>query len=163
MRANQAGRWAVLAVMAAVLASTPLAAQMKPTAPGTAGDPAWQGIVKLTDGRTFVTDGGIALDAALAKPAALPERVLPPASAKTIERYLAAALKDECASADLKPNPNGRTYIAPSGLALSTTYVNFLRRVLPARTLRFRMGTELEPMVIVSDGKAVGVLMGVKR
>ena len=57
----------------------------------------------------------------------------------------------------------GRTFAAPSGLLLNSTYVNFLRRVLPNRTLRFRMEAEMTPMIIMSDGKAVGVLMGVKQ
>jgi hypothetical protein len=47
-----------------------------PTAPGTPGDPAWQGTLSLTDGRTFVTDGGLAIDAALARPATVPARAL---------------------------------------------------------------------------------------
>jgi hypothetical protein len=41
--------------------------------------------------------------------------------------------------------------------------VNFLKRVLSTRTLRFRMGEELQPMVIVSGDQRVGVLMAVKR
>src|SRR5215510_3103594 len=45
--------------------------RMKPTAPGTPGDPAWQAVVRLSDGRTLVTDGGIAIEARLAKLARL--------------------------------------------------------------------------------------------
>lgn len=150
-------------VCAAICGSDIVSAQLKTTAPGSSGDPVWQRTLHLSDGRTFVTDGGLAMDAALAKPAALPEQTLPEASAKSIEKYLAATLKDEFALAQLTANPNGQTYAAPSGLLLNSTYVNFLRRVLPNRTLRFRMEAELTPMVILSDGKAVGVLMGVKR
>jgi hypothetical protein len=148
---------------AAALGPDAVYAQLKTTAPGSAGDPVWQRTLHLSDGRTFVTDGGIAIDAALAKPASLPTPALPDASAKTIEKYLAATLKDEFSVSELTANPNGRTYASPSGLLLNSTYVNFLRRVLPNRTLRFRMETELTPMVIMSDGKAVGVLMGVKK
>ena len=150
-------------ICAAAFGSDAVSAQLKTTAPGSAGDPVWQRTLHLSDGRTFVTDGGIAMDAALARPASLPAQTLPAASAQYIEKYLTATLKDEFALADLTANPNGRTYAAPSGLLLNSTYVNFLRRVLPNRTLRFRMEAELTPMVIVSDGKAVGVLMGVKR
>jgi hypothetical protein len=153
-----------LALMcAAPFGSAIVYAQIKATAPGTAGDPVWQRTLHLSDGRTFVTDGGIAMDASLAKPASLPAQPLPEASAKVIEKYLAATLRDEFALSDLKANPNGRTYAAPSGLLLSSTYVNFLRRTLPNRTLRFRMETEMTPMVIMAEGKAVGVLMGVKK
>ena len=69
-----------------------------PTAPGTPGDPAWQGTLSLTDGRTFVTDGGLAIDAALARPATVPARAL---AAKVLEDYLNAPHKDECGFGDL--------------------------------------------------------------
>ena len=138
-------------------------AQLKPTAPGTPGDPVWQRTLHLSDGRTFVTDGGLAIDAALAKPASLPPATLPEASAKVIEQYLAAKPKDDVAFSDLKLAPNGTSYLSPTGLALNATYVNFLKRILPTRTLRFRMGEELQPMVIESGGKPVGVLMAVRR
>lgn len=149
---------------ASVLAAAPPAGQrITPATPGTKGDPVWTRTLHLSDGRTFVSDGGLAIDAALAKPAALPTVVLPPASAKLIEGYLSAPLKDEVSVTALTPNPNGRTFEAPSGVLLNATYVNFLKRILPTRSLRFRMETEQQPMVILSDGKPVGVLMAVKR
>ena len=79
--------------------------RMKPTEPGTPGDPRWQGQVRLKDGRTFVTDGGLAIDAALARPDPLPARVL---AAKVLEDYLAAKPKDEFSVNDLKKAANGR-------------------------------------------------------
>jgi len=81
-------------ICAAAFGSDAVSAQLKTTAPGSAGDPVWQRTLHLSDGRTFVTDGGIAMDAALAKPASLPSQTLPEASAKYIERYLGATLKD---------------------------------------------------------------------
>jgi hypothetical protein len=141
----------------------PVSAQMKPSVPGTPGDPVWQRTLHLSDGRTFVTDGALAMDAALAKPASLPDSTLPAASAARVESYLAAPLEDECAFADLKANADGRTYTAPSGLRLNATYINFLKRTLSTRSLRFRMGKELQPMVILFEGKRVGVLMAVRR
>ena len=137
--------------------------QIRPTSPGTKGDPVWTRTLHLSDGRTFVSDGGMAIDADLAKPATLPTIVLSGASAKLIEGYLAAPLKDDVPVTGLIPNLNGRTFAAPSGLLLNATYVNFLKRILPARSLRFRMETEQQPMVVLSDGKPVGVLMAVKR
>ena len=75
------------------VASQPLVAQsrMKPTAPGTSGDPIWQGVVLLSDGRRLVTDGGIAIDAALAKLPKLPEKEFP---GKVIENYFSLPLKE---------------------------------------------------------------------
>ena len=92
---------------------------MKPTAPGTPGDPTWQGILRMRDGRTFVTDGGLAIDAALAKPAKLPDREV---SAKILEDYLGAAYKDECGFKDLDAAASGLTVTTPSGIALNATY-----------------------------------------
>jgi hypothetical protein len=134
-------------------------ARMKPTAPGSQGDPVWQGVLRFADGRTFVTDGGLAIDAALAKPAQLPTRELP---SKVLERYFNAPHKDEYGFGDLTAALSGRTYSAPDGVALNATYVAFLRRVLP-RSARFRIAGQMQPVVIVADGKTVGVLMPVKQ
>ena len=67
--------------------------KVRPAAPGAAGDPQWQRVVHLSDGRTFVSDGGLALDAAIAKPRALPSSVLGPAGVKVLEGYMAAPLR----------------------------------------------------------------------
>ena len=66
--------------------------RMKPTAPGSQGDPVWQGVLRFTDGRTFVTDGGLAIDVAYAKPAKLPTREIP---SRVLEKYFSAGHKDE--------------------------------------------------------------------
>lgn len=122
----------------------------------------WQKQVRLHDGRTFVSDGRFALDAALAKPAAPPSTVLPEATAKIIEGYLTAELPDEFGLSQLTDR-SGHKYTAPSGVVLNPIYVDYLRRALPASRLRFRMKGDMEPVVIVLDGKAVGLLMPMKR
>lgn len=134
--------------------------RMKPTAPGTSGDPIWQGVVLLSDGRRLVTDGGIAIDAALAKLPTLPEKEFP---GKAIENYFNLPLKDEYRFSDLRAPGNGRTYTTPSGIPLSATYIDYLRRILSPESARFRMGGELQPVVILVDGKPVGVLMPVRK
>jgi hypothetical protein len=155
-------RIATTLVIILTLAATVLLAQtrMKPTTPGATGDPAWQAVVRLSNGRTLVTDGGIAIEAALAKLARLPEKEF---SGKVIENYFNLPLKDEYRFSDLTPPANGRTYITPSRIPLNATYLDYLRRILPAASVRFRMGGELEPVVILVDGKAVGVLMPVRK
>jgi hypothetical protein len=149
-------------VIVATLVAQVLLAQsrIEPTAPGTTGDPAWQAVARLSDGRTLVTDGGLAIEAALAKLARLPEKEF---SGKVIENYFNLPLKDEYRFGDLTPPANGRTYATPSGIPLSATYLDYLRRVLPAASVRLRMGGELQPVVILVDGKAVGVLMPVRK
>jgi len=140
----------------ALLAQTTL----KPAAPGTAGDPAWQGVVRMSDGRRFVTDGGLAVDVAVARPAKLPDRELP---GKTLESYLAASSPVEFGFGDLVVAPTGHTYTAPQGIPLNATYINYLRRILPSRDVRFRMSGALQPVVVLAGGKAVAVLMPVRR
>jgi hypothetical protein len=93
------------------------AAQQPPVKPQSlmAGDaPAWNRVLKLSDGRTFVTNGHIALD----------------------------------------------RYVAPSGLWLNMDYIDYLRRVLPAARLRTKR--DLDPVVIVLDGKPVGLVMALR-
>ena len=140
----------------ALLAQTP----MKPTTPGISGDPVWQGVLRMADGRTFVTDGGLAIDASLAKPAKLPEREIPP---KVMQDYLSVANPNEYGLSDLTAAPSGKTYSAPNGVALNATYVDFLRRILPGGSVRLRVGEKRQPIVIVADGRAVGVLMPVAQ
>lgn len=153
----------LILVSAGVPAVTAQQQRMKPTAPGTPGDPKWQRHLRLSDGRTFVTDGGLALDAALAKPATLPGEVLSSASSKVLEGYMAAKRKDECSVSELKKAANGRSYTSPTGIGFNATYIDYLRRILPAASLRFRMEAHLDPVVIVSNGTVVGVLMPVAR
>ena len=152
---------AIAIVTAAVISSQVLLAQpMKRTATGTAGDPIWQGTLHADDGRTFVTDGGFVIDAALARPAKLPERTIPP---KVLQDYLSTPHKDEFGFSDLVAAASGKTYSAPNGIALSSTYVNFLRRVLSGTSVRFRMSGGLQPIVVFADAVAVAVLMPVKQ
>ena len=151
---------AAAAVVLAAQAVLALQSPMKPTAPGTRGDPVWQGTLRMPDGRTFVTDGGLVIDAALAKPAKLPDRELAP---KVLEDYFSAVHKDEYGFGDFKAAASGKTYTAPNGIALNATYIDFLRRTLPVASARFRMREGLTPIVIVVNGKPVGALMPVKQ
>src|SRR5436190_11755000 len=57
-----------------------------------AAGPVWRRVVHLDDGRTLVSDGPLALDLALTKPAALPTQTLPEASGKLVQKYLTAEL-----------------------------------------------------------------------
>ena len=153
----------LLVTVAAFLGPIPVSAQtkapMKPAAPGTLGDPVWQGTLRMSDGRTFITDGGLAVDAAFAKTATLPARELP---GKVLEDYMKAPHKNECGFADLTLAATGKTYASPGGIALSATYIDYLRRIAP-RSSRFRMTEPGRPVVLVADGSPIAVLMPVKQ
>ena len=135
---------------------------LMPSAPGNTA-PTWQRTLRLSDGRSFVTDGGLAMDATLAKPATLPAEVLPEASARFIERHLTAPPPDEFTLSQLSTGPDGRAYRTPSGVHLNQTYIDFFRRTLPTATLRLRTSGAREPVVILLDGKPIGVFMPVAR
>jgi hypothetical protein len=125
VRVSRALVWRTLLALSVllVLPASVDAAQKRttPAVPGASGDPVWQRTVKMTDGRTFVTDGGLALDVAVAKPPALPHDALPQTTTKIFEGYMAAPVKDEYALSDLKAAATGKTYTAPSGVALNAT------------------------------------------
>jgi hypothetical protein len=81
----------------------------------------------MIDGRTFVSDGGLAIDAALAKPATLPPNVIPGAA---FERLFSTQSPNEFGLSQLSANPYGRTYKSPTGVHMSKTYIDFLRSTL---------------------------------
>ena len=135
----------------ALLAQTP----MTHAVPGTSNDPVWQGLILMDDGRTFVTDGALVIDAALAKPAKLPERKIP---GKVMLDYFNATYTDECGLRYLR-RTSDRAYATPSGIALNSTYVNYLGRILPSRSTSLRMTAPRQPVLIVVNGKPAGVLM----
>ena len=151
----------VSVALIAVLTVSAAAIQDKPKTAG--GGPAWKRVVKIADGRSFVTDGSLAIDAAIAKPAVLPAEVLTAGTARLLERYLAARLKDEFALSDLKASGAAGNLAAPSGVLLNAVHIEYLRRTLPASKLRFRMESDVDPVVILSDGTAIGVLMPMRR
>jgi hypothetical protein len=130
-------------------------------APQESNEIGWNRMFRLSDERLFVTDGAITLDAELAKPSVLPGTELPAATGQIMERYMAAELPDEFALRDLRRGARPETYEAPSGVTLAAKYVEFLRRVVPLASLR--MKGDLEPVVISSDGKAVGLVMAMAR
>ena len=96
----------------------------------------------MPDGRTFVPDGGMSIDAELAKPAAMPEK-LPPETGKTIVKHLASPYDREATLGDLRPGARPNTFVTPDGVILNGNYVTLLRdrrspgcRVPPLRSRR---------------------------
>lgn len=154
----------IVTVAVVMLSTPPLVAQapqpLKPTAPGSAGDPAWQATVHMSDGRTFVTDGGLAIDASVAKGVKLPDRQVP---AKRLEDFLKAPQTAVCGLADVTKRPFAKTYQTPNGIALNATYIDYLRRTLAARSVRLHMTAPAQPVLVEANGKLVGVLMPVAQ
>lgn len=150
----------VVALFAAMQSGTPAAQERAPiAAPGQAG-PNWQRSLRLSAGRLFVTDGSMAIDAAVARPVTLPAEAQMPAGASFIERQLAAPLPDEIGLSQLSRQGSG-SYSTPSGVNLGAGYVDFLRSTVSAA--RLRSSGARDPVVIVLDGRAVGVVMPLAR
>lgn len=162
MRSNLQFASILTALVVVVTAAPHVTAQQPPAKPQSAmnGDtPAWNRVLQISDGRTFVTNGHLALDTEFAKPAKLPDTVIP--ASKSIEANFTAPREHECTLADLKPDRSNGRYVAPSGLWLNADYIDYLRRVLPSST-RLKMQRDLDPIVIVLSGKPIGVLMAMR-
>jgi hypothetical protein len=79
-----------------------------------------------------------------------------------MEKYLSASLEHEFSVGQLNAGGFPRTYVTPNGVSVSAEYVDYLARTLGRGKVRLRVGGELQPMVIVIDGKPVGLVMAVK-
>jgi hypothetical protein len=140
-------------IAAAFLVSAPTGAQLMATVP------VWTQTVKLPppDGRTLVTDGRLALEVGVAKPAVRPSATLPPDAATAFASYLAASYPTEFGLDDLHEGKTGTLFVGPGNLGLSTHHVLYLRRNLPK--IRFRSKGPSDPVILVLDGRAVGLVM----
>src|SRR5215207_8442490 len=92
--------------------------------------PAWTQKVKLPppDGRTFVSDGGLVLDIALAKPAMRPSQDMPADMGTAVAGYLSGYYPTEFGLSDLRDGPSAAVVVGPEGFAVSRNYVTFLTR-----------------------------------
>lgn len=157
----RAGRRVLGAMALAGLLGAPVDAGQapRPSAADQAGDATWTRRLQLADGRTFVTDGAMAIDAAIAKPANLAALQAVPGA--VIDRYLQAPFATEVRATAL--TPNGGRYATPNGTLLSSRYVDFLRRTVAQRNLRFRLNGDRDPVVVVLDGRPIAVLMPIAK
>jgi hypothetical protein len=134
---------------------------IKPSSPAVEAPPAWSRVMPMPDGRTFVTDGGLAIDAAIAKPSALPSTALPAESGKIITGYLTTKYEQEVGLSELRSGKDKNRFVTPGGVILNGNYVSFLRRTVSAARLGVR--GDSDPIVILLDGQPIGVLMPVRR
>jgi len=133
-----------------------------PSNPTVIAAPVWTRAVKMPDGRTFVSDGGLMIDAAAARPATMPTVTVPVEGGQALARNFDAQFTAETALNDLGPGDLKNTFKTPTGIVISGNYVNFLRRVLPGRT-RLRLRGPRDPIVVVSDGRNVAIMMPIAQ
>jgi hypothetical protein len=114
----------------------------------------------LDDGRRFITDGGLLIEARYFPKVAVPERAVP---GKNAERLLQSKTEREFGLDDLsKSGPDGH-YRAPDSVMLNRKYIELLRDSSLAKTLRFRAKGNDDPVLLLDEKKVVGVVMPVKQ
>jgi hypothetical protein len=133
--------------------------RITPSSPAVVAPPQWTRVLKMPDGRTFVTDGGISIDVKIAKPATLPSVVLPPESGKIIADRMAAPHDHEIGLGDLRPGSFKNSFATPDGIELNGNYVTFLRQTTPSAKMRLRTKGKRDAVVVVIDGQAVAIMM----
>ncbi|HTV00728.1 MAG TPA: hypothetical protein VMF13_09335 [Luteitalea sp.] len=129
--------------------------------PEVVAPPTWWRTIPMPDGRRFVTDGGISIDAEVVKPTSLPT-LMPPESAAAVVRLLASPHDADCALGDLRSGAGPNTFVTPSGVILNGNYVTLLRSTAAAGTTRLRTSGKTKPVVIMVHGQAAGVMMPVQ-
>jgi hypothetical protein len=112
----------------------------------------------MPDGTTLVSDGAIAIDARIARPAKMPATAAT-AAGKIFDGHYKAAFTDEVALGSLRAGTLANTFVGPRDIAINQNYVTYLRKVAPRSRLRFR--GPLDPIVIVDGGQPIGVVMAV--
>lgn len=161
-RSGHAAATLLLSVAASSVAL--LAAQGAPkppiSQPSVVAPPTWWRTIPLPDGRRFVTDGGLSIDADIAKPDRLPQVV--PTNSASLERLLATPHETESALDQLRPGARPNTFVTPSGVIVNGNYVTLLRSTSVAGRVRLRTGSRTSPVVIAVDGQVIGVMMPVQ-
>jgi hypothetical protein len=92
----------------------------------------------------------------------MPSVVLPPASAKLIAGLLAAPYDKETGLGELQPGSAKNTFTTPDGVVLNGNYITLLRQIVPPARTRLRTRGKTDPVVVVTDGRAVAVMMPVQ-
>lgn len=155
---------ATLALSVAASSVALLAAQdaAKPpiSQPSVVAPPTWWRTIPLPDGRRFVTDGGLSIDADIVKPHQLPQVV--PTNSAALVRLLATPHETEATLDQLRAGARANTFVTPSGVIVNGNYVTLLRSTSVARRVRLRTSGRTSPVVIAVDGQAVGVMMPVQ-
>jgi hypothetical protein len=135
--------------------------RMQPSSPADLGPPAWTRAVQMPDGRTFVTDGGMMVDAGVARPAEMPKTVVPVTNGEVLARNFTAPHQREIALGDLRPGTLNNTFETPDGIALNGNYVRFLGSVLSAGRTRLRTREPRDPVTVWAGDQPVAIVMPV--
>ena len=145
-----------------LICAMPLAAaaqDIRMSNPNVEQPPHWSRLVRLPDGRTLISDGGLAIDVAIAKPASMPTVTVSETTGVTFANLFKATFEHDFGLNELSPGKRANTFAGPGGIQLNGNYVTFLRQAAGARRVRLRANSGPQPMVIVIDGEPSGVMM----
>ena len=140
-----------------ILITSAMQPPAKPSSPIVEAPPVWSRTLRMPDGRTLVSDGALAIDAAIAKPAALPKTLIDVKPTNPFAQYIEGPFKTEIGLAELRAGERKNTFVGPDDIGLNGNYVTFLRKAAPRARLRFNGPGE--PIQIRLDNKSVGVVM----
>jgi hypothetical protein len=160
----QSTRAIVLVMMTGALLAFPCdGAESDKPASQPADPPAvqWRFYSDFADGRRFLTDGSLVLDAHYIPGEPVPQRSLPPES---VQRLLRADTDHEFGLSDLLSTggPNDH-YRGPGPVVLNRKYVDLLRGLTFKDALRFRAKGGGDRVLLVDGGQVIGVVMPVKQ
>ena len=127
--------------------------------PDVEAPPHWTRLVKLPDGRTLISDGGIAIDVAIAKPSSMPTVTVSASTGVTFANLFKATFEHEFGLSQLSPGTRRNTFVGPGGVSLNGNYITFLRQAAGASRVRLRANSGPQPMVILIDGQPSGIMM----
>jgi hypothetical protein len=120
--------------------------------------PEWNKKGTLPDGRVFVTDGAIAIDALIAHVDVLPTDSLSDVQADWLQSILKTPQPAEFGCEDLEYDADRQVWKGPN-VRLNPTYVTYLRATYPGDRLKFRSNKTKDPVLILVHGAVIGVLM----
>ena len=148
--------------VAGLLCSIPFAVaaqDVRKSNPDVEAPPQWTRLVKLPDGRTLISDGAIAIDAAIVKPATMPTVTVSESTGVAFAGLFKGKFEHEFGLNELSAGTRRNTFVGPGGLLLNGNYVTLLRKAAGARRVRLRANSAPQPMVIVIDGEPSGIMM----
>lgn len=109
------------------------------------------------DGRLFVSDGSLLIDARWVPCPAVPQRTIP---VETLLNILQKPTTQAFHFADLRLNGATGHYVGPGEIVLGRSYIDYLTQAIPAHAqLVLRTSGRLEPMLLESSGWIIGALM----
>src|SRR5262245_6120669 len=115
----------------------------------------WNLLSQFPDGRRFVSDRCILLDASYVKGPFPPATLAP----EKVEPFLNRATTHGFGLADLEAVPPNGNYRAPDGTLLNRKYVTFLKHLDTIKELHFRGSKVDEPVLILDGRKVIGALV----